>query len=166
MTPWTVALQDPLGFPGKNTGLGSGSLLQGLFLTQRLNPGLLHFRQILYHLSHHIHTVLCSVAQTCLTFLDPLDCSPSGSSVHGMSQARILEWVAMPFSRGSSQPRDESVPLVSNTLKTNSLSTEQPGKLYSGYKLSSDTLFANIFSHFTEFLFTFLLISFNAKIKC
>ena len=37
---------------------------------------------------------------------DPIDCSPPGSSVHGILQARILEWVAMPFSRGSSPPRD------------------------------------------------------------
>ena len=37
---------------------------------------------------------------------DPLDCSPPGSSVHGILQARILQWVAIPFSRGSSQPRD------------------------------------------------------------
>ena len=36
---------------------------------------------------------------------DPLDCCPPGSSVHGISQARILEWFAIPFSRGSSQPR-------------------------------------------------------------
>ena len=39
-------------------------------------------------------------------FCDPMDCSPSGFSVHGISQARILEWVAISFSRGSSQPRD------------------------------------------------------------
>ena len=37
---------------------------------------------------------------------DPMDCSPPGSSVHGISQARILEWVAISFSRGSSRPRD------------------------------------------------------------
>ena len=48
----------------------------------------------------------CSVAQWCQTLGDPMDCSPPGSSVHGISQARILEWVAMPSSRGSSQPRD------------------------------------------------------------
>ena len=41
------------------------------------------------------------VAQTCLTLHNPVDCSPLGSSVHGILQARILEWVAMPFSRGS-----------------------------------------------------------------
>ena len=40
--------------------------------------------------------------------LRPLDCSPPGSSVHGSLQARILEWAAMPSSRGSSQPRDQS----------------------------------------------------------
>ena len=39
---------------------------------------------------------------------DPVDCSPPGSSVHGILQARTLEWVAMPFSRGSSQPRDRT----------------------------------------------------------
>ena len=46
------------------------------------------------------------VTQSCLTLCDPMDCSPPGSSVHGILQARILEWVAIPFSRGSSQPRD------------------------------------------------------------
>ena len=40
--------------------------------------------------------------QSCLTLCDPRDCSPRGSSVHGIIQARILEWVAMPSSRGSS----------------------------------------------------------------
>ena len=47
----------------------------------------------------------CSVAQSCLTLCDPMDCSPPGSSVHGILQARILEWVAISSSRGSSQPR-------------------------------------------------------------
>ena len=46
------------------------------------------------------------VAQSCPTLCDPTDCSPSGSSVHGISQARVLEWVAISFSRGSSPPRD------------------------------------------------------------
>ena len=44
--------------------------------------------------------------QLYLTLCDPMDCSPPGSSVHGILQARILEWVAMPFFRGSSWPRD------------------------------------------------------------
>ena len=42
----------------------------------------------------------------CLTLCDPVDCSPQGSSVHGISQTRILEWVSISFPRGSSQPRD------------------------------------------------------------
>ena len=42
------------------------------------------------------------VTQSCPTFCDPMDCSPPGSSVHGIFQARILEWVAISFSRGSS----------------------------------------------------------------
>ena len=46
--------------------------------------------------------------QSCLTLWNPMDCSLTGSSVHGILQARILEWVAMPSSRGSSQPRDKT----------------------------------------------------------
>ena len=45
------------------------------------------------------------VTQWCLTLCDPMDCSLPGFSVHGILQARILEWAAIPFSRGSSQPR-------------------------------------------------------------
>ena len=48
----------------------------------------------------------CLVTQSCPTPCDPMDCSLPGSSVHGTVQARILEWVAMPSSRGSSWPRD------------------------------------------------------------
>ena len=46
--------------------------------------------------------------QSCPTLCDPMDCRPPGSSVHGILQAGILEWVVMPFSRGSSQPRDQT----------------------------------------------------------
>ena len=46
------------------------------------------------------------LTQSCPTLCDPMDCSPLGSSVHGIFQARILEWVAISFSRGSFQPRD------------------------------------------------------------
>ena len=46
------------------------------------------------------------VAQSCLTLYDPTDCSPPGSSIHGILQARIPEWVAIPFSIVSFQPRD------------------------------------------------------------
>ena len=53
-------------------------------------------------------SVLCLVSQSCPALWDPRDCSPPGSSVPGILQARIVEWVAMPSSRGSSQPRDGS----------------------------------------------------------
>ena len=46
------------------------------------------------------------VAQSCLALCNPMDCSPPGSSVHGILQARMLEWVAISFSRGSPWPRD------------------------------------------------------------
>ena len=48
------------------------------------------------------------VGQSCLTVCDPVHCSPPGSSIHGVLQARILEWVAVSFSRGSSQPRNRT----------------------------------------------------------
>ena len=59
--------------PGKNTGVGCHALLQGMFLTQGLNPDFQYYEWILYHLSHQ-------------------------------GSPRILEWVAYPFSRGSSDP--------------------------------------------------------------
>ena len=52
--------------------------------------------------------VVCLVTQMCATLCNPLDCSPPGSSVHGIFQARILEWVAISSSRGSSQPSDQT----------------------------------------------------------
>ena len=51
--------------------------------------------------------------QSCLTLCHPVDCSPPGSSVHGILQAIILECIAVPFSRGSSRPRDQTqVPCI------------------------------------------------------
>ena len=64
--------------PGQNTGVGSLSLLQRILPTKNL--------------------LLLLVSQPCLTLCDPRDCSPPGSSVHGILQARILGWVAMPSS--------------------------------------------------------------------
>ena len=56
------------------------------------------------------------VAWSCPTLCDPMDCSPPASSVCGILQVRILEWVAIPFSRGSSQPRDQTrVSCISRT---------------------------------------------------
>ena len=75
--------------PGQNTGVGSLSLLHGIFTTQELNPGLPHCRWILYQLSH------------------------KGSP-------KILEWVAGPFSSGSSWPRNQtSVSCIAGRFFTN-----------------------------------------------
>ena len=52
--------------------------------------------------------VCAKLLQSSETLCDPTDCSPPGSSVHGILQARILGWVAMPFSRGSFQPRSRT----------------------------------------------------------
>ena len=65
------------------------------------------------------------VTQQCLNLCDPMDYSPPGSSAHGILRARILEWVAISFSRGSSRPRIEP---GSSSLQTDSLPTESPGK--------------------------------------
>ena len=54
-----------------------------------------------------VHAVPCSVTQSCPTLCNHMDYSLPGSSVHGISQARILEWMAISSSRGSSQPRDQ-----------------------------------------------------------
>ena len=51
---------------------------------------------------------VCLVTKSCLTVYDPMDCCPPGSSVHGILQARILEWVVMPSSKGSSQFKDQT----------------------------------------------------------
>ena len=64
--------------------------------------------------STHLSTVsamescCCLAAKSCLTLRDSMACSLPGSSVHGIFQARILEWVAMPFSRRSSPPGDRT----------------------------------------------------------
>ena len=60
------------------------------------------------HLKWIIFVCVCLVTQSCLTLFDPLDCSLLGSFVHGILQVRILEGVIIPFSRGSSQPRDRT----------------------------------------------------------
>ena len=59
-------------------------------------------KSFVYFTAHY--SVLCLVTQKCLTLCDPMDCSLPGSSVHGILQARILEWIAIPTCRGSSQP--------------------------------------------------------------
>ena len=58
----------------------------------------------------------CSVSKLCPTLCDPMDCSPLGSSVHGISQARILEWVAISYSRNLPKPGIEPTSLTSPAL--------------------------------------------------
>ena len=58
------------------------------------------------YFSRYYEILWSKVAQSCPTLCDPMDCSLLGSSVHWIFQSRILEWVAISFSRGSSQPRD------------------------------------------------------------
>ena len=72
------------------------------FFVNSLNPSAIDF------LFSFIVKVKVLVIQSCPTLYDPMDCSLPGSSVHGILQARILERVAMPFSRRSSQPRDQT----------------------------------------------------------
>ena len=111
-TLWTVACQVPLsmGFSGQEywsglpcpspgdlpdpgmepTSLGSPALAGGFFTTNTT------------------YDYESEVAQSCLTLCDPMDCSLQGSSIHGIFQARILEWVAISSSRGYSRPRDRT----------------------------------------------------------
>ena len=78
------------------------------------HPSQVHGAFLIHHFTSTIqpsmkyteHAGLCLVAQLCPSLCDPMDCILPGSSVHGILQARILEWVAILFSRGSSQPRD------------------------------------------------------------
>ena len=61
-------------------------------------------RPISIYYTYAATLLLCMPAQSCPTLCDPMDCSPSGSSVHESSQARILEWVVIALSKGSSWP--------------------------------------------------------------
>ena len=76
---------------------------------------------------------VCSVAEFCPTLCDPMDCSSSGSPVHRVSQARMLEWVAVSYSRGPSWPGDQAwVPCGSCTGRR-VLTTVPPGEPSPGY---------------------------------
>ena len=72
-----------------------------------------------------------SLTQSSPTVCSPMDCSPPGSSAHGIFQAKILEWVALPFSRGSSQPRDwTQVSCIAGRLFTIWATRKTPCMLY------------------------------------
>ena len=75
-----------------------------------------------------VHAHACSIAQAFQTLCNPMDCKLSNSSFHGISQARILEWVAMPSSRGSSRPREWTHVSCISCDTAGFLSAESPGK--------------------------------------
>ena len=102
VTLWTIACQGPLSMEFSRQEYWSGLLfpspklyiLPPFFLKHRVLP------KSRYQFS--------SVTQSSLTLCNPMNCSMPGSSVHGIFQTRILEWVAISSSRGSSQPRDRT----------------------------------------------------------
>ena len=116
-TPWTTAYQAPLSMEFSRQEYWSGSPFPspGIFPSQGSNPGCLHCRQTLYCLSHQGSPVCykgyeseSEVAQSCPTLCDPMDYSLQGSSLHGILQAGVLEWVAISFSKGSPQLRNQT----------------------------------------------------------
>ena len=82
------------------------------------------FKNLPFHFFIIVLKVKVLVTQSCLTLFDPMD-SP-GSSLHGILQARILEWVAMPSSRGSSQPRDPTQVYTAGRFSTVWATREAP----------------------------------------
>ena len=85
---------------------GSPALQEVSLLSE--SPGKpIYISSILFRLRLWV-AILCLVAQSCPTFCDPMNGSPPGSSVHGILQARLLEWLAISFSRGSSSPRNQT----------------------------------------------------------
>ena len=91
--------------PGKNTGVGCHDLLQGIFPTQGSNPGLPHCRQILEPPGK-------LVTQLCLTLCDPMDCSPSGFSVHRDSPGKNTRVVCHSLLQGIFQTQGLSLGLL------------------------------------------------------
>ena len=71
-----------------------------------LNLKLYEYKNLLFIIYGNASYTESEVAQSCPTLCNPMDCSLPGSTIHGIFQARILEWVAISFSRRSSQPRD------------------------------------------------------------
>ena len=142
LQPHGLYIYSPWNSPGQNTGVGSLSLLQGIFPTQGLNPGLLHCRQILfyfifYRLSHQGSPRRVKVAQLCPALCNTMSYTGQNTGVGSLSllqgvfptqgsnpglphcrqnlyqlshqgRPRILQWVAYPFSSGSSRPRDQT----------------------------------------------------------
>ena len=82
-----------------------GNFLAVQWVKLRLSLLWIQAQSLVEELRSHKLSVL-KLPQSCSTLCSPMDCSPAGSSVRGLLQARILEWGATPSSRGSSPPRD------------------------------------------------------------
>ena len=117
VTPWTVAHRPPWDSPGKNTVLSCHFLLQGNLPNPRIEPWspTLQANALtseppgkLLNISTLSEVKWSEFTQWCPALCDPMDCSLPGSPLHGILQARVLEWVAISFSRGSSWPRDRT----------------------------------------------------------
>ena len=112
LTPWTVASQTPLSteFSRQQSWSGLPFPFPGDLPDPGWNLGFLHCGRILHYWATKgaLFNGWVKIAQSCPTLCDPVDCSLPGSSVHGILQARILEWVAISFSRGSSRPGDQT----------------------------------------------------------
>ena len=106
-TMWTVAFQVPLPMDSsnKNTGADCHYPLQGMCLLLTQYYTVLIPISTVIMIMFLVYNMMCMLS--CVQpFCDLMDCSQAGSSVHGIFQARILDWVAVSSSRGSSQPRD------------------------------------------------------------
>ena len=84
------------------------------------------------------------VTSVSLTLCNPMDCSPPGFSVHGILQARMLEWVVMPSSRESSQSRIEPASPASSALQADSLPLSHQRRLVSLIWISNPTCMKSI----------------------
>ena len=89
----------------------------------------------------------CSVAQACATLHDPMDCGSPGSSIHGIFQARILQWVTISFSRGSSWPRDPTEVSCSSCIVGGFFISEPPGKPWEGVQFSRSVMSDSLRPH-------------------
>ena len=113
VTPWTVAHLAPLsmGFPRQKHWSGLPFLFPGDLPDPEIEPISPALAGRFFSLSHQGNLYAKSL-QLCPTLCDPVDCGPPGSSIHGVLQARILVWVAMPSSRGSSRPQGSTLHLL------------------------------------------------------
>ena len=158
---WSHGLYSPWNSPGQNTGVGSCSLLQGIFPTQGSNPGLLYYRQILYHLSHQGSLLLLLLSHFSRVRL----CATPETAAHqappSLGFSRQEHWSGLPFPSPmhESQKWKWSHSVVSDSLRPHGLQPTRllhpwdfPGKRYSA------NIQINTCAH-TDIYFIFLYIN-------